>query len=181
MASLSNNSGSDLDQLFQLKAQVRQIASVVSASHNFTSSADDKEKDVAQRHFKEIFDRLMMCHGELDYAIQSLQTTQSAQPFDKFMQIIFDANAGTEEKPPSVTESQDNAVTKNDTTQSPGLLSMLTPQKAALSKNSSPSIPMVRTATNFSAPPAEAKNKALINNQQQWLTALAASIKPKQT
>lgn len=43
------------------------------------------------------------------------------------MQIIFDANAGSEEKPPSVTESQDNAVTKNDTTQSPGLLSMLTP------------------------------------------------------
>ena len=55
-----------------LKAQVRHIAQVVSASHSlhsFSTNPGDHTKD----YYKEIFSRLLLAQNELDHSIWTLQ------------------------------------------------------------------------------------------------------------
>ena len=124
---ISSRSNDDLERLLKLKGQVRQIAQVVSASHSFTSYSEDKEKEMAQKHFKEIFDRLLMCHGELDYAIQSMKNTiaHTQEPFDKFFSVLFE---NKNEK--SVTADAPEVVTAYDSNSSPMLTSPMLPIRA---------------------------------------------------
>ena len=72
---------------------MKQIARVVSLSQSFDSFADDDQAKATKKNFKVIFQRLIMAQGELDFAIDAIESAQEKHPetdFNNFFSSLFD-------------------------------------------------------------------------------------------